>query len=289
MRIGDFDVKDCICVPGLSKNLLSVPQLMKKGYKIVFFGVKCIIYNSKGETVLSGTLQDSNLITVDSFLHPTDRDFSFLSDAKVQDLADLAHRRFCHVHSACLRNMATSNVVKGMQKHGKCEINDTHFCESCVHGKMRRLPKPSSSEVRATKPGERIFIDSKTLPVHTNQGYRHLHVIVDDKTRMKWGYATKDRSSFPLVFRAFQQDLSKQFPGAKIGRVIQILRTDGAGEETSNEFEEILNIEGIAHEVRAADAPEQMGVAERAIQTVVNIFRTMLISSQLDKKLRELG
>ena len=143
-----------------------------------------------------------------------------MSDARVQDLTDLAHRRFFHVHGVCSQQMATSNVVKGMQKHGKFKINGAYFCESCVHGKMSRLPKPSSTEVRQPSQ-EIIFIDSKTLSVPTNLGYRHLHVIVDDKTRMKWVYSTKDRSSLPLVFRAFQQGLSKQFPGAKLGELFR--------------------------------------------------------------------
>mmetsp|Transcript_22144 Transcript_22144/g.28655 ORF Transcript_22144/g.28655 Transcript_22144/m.28655 type:complete len:235 (+) Transcript_22144:729-1433(+) len=51
----------------------------------------------------------------------------------------------------------------------------------------------------------------------------------------------------------------------------------------SKEFEDILAIEGIKHEIRAADTPEHMGVAERAMRTVFTMVSTMLIASKQPK------
>ncbi|PNX77519.1 retrotransposon protein [Trifolium pratense] len=57
---------------------------------------------------------------------------------------------------------------------------------------------------------------------------------------------------------------------------IKILRTDGGGEYTSNEFIKFLVEQGIEHEVTAPYTPQHNGLAERRNKIVVNMVRSML-------------
>ena len=119
VRIGRCNISNALCVPGLTKNLLSVPQLMRKGFRVEFFGLKCTATDPHGNIVLTGTLQDNNLITLDPSCqsNENDVDLSLLADAQIKDKADLMHRRWGHVNSKLLSIMDRQNHVTGFEFH----------------------------------------------------------------------------------------------------------------------------------------------------------------------------
>lgn len=57
---------------------------------------------------------------------------------------------------------------------------------------------------------------------------------------------------------------------------MKILRTDGGGEYTSNEFEKFGEDNGIQHEVTAPYTPQHNGLVERRNITVLDMARGML-------------
>lgn len=59
-------------------------------------------------------------------------------------------------------------------------------------------------------------------------------------------------------------------------RAIKVLRTDGGGEYTSNEFQAFCYKEGIVHEITAPYTPQHNGMAERRNKNVMNMARCML-------------
>ena len=66
-------------------------------------------------------------------------------------------------------------------------------------------------------------------------------------------------------------------------RKLNTLRTDNGGEYTSNKFEKYLRDEGIRHERTVPKRPEQNGMAERFIRTLVESARSMLLDANLTK------
>jgi hypothetical protein len=56
---------NAVLVPGLRKNLLSVPMLDRKGYQVVFGSGKCNVFNDQGNTVATGILESNNLYRMD--------------------------------------------------------------------------------------------------------------------------------------------------------------------------------------------------------------------------------
>jgi len=78
----------------------------------------------------------------------------------------------------------------------------------------------------------------------------------DERTRMLWLYTLKLKSEALEGFKRFKILVEKESEKA-----IKILRTDGGGEYTSKNFEELDSNEGISHEVTSPYTPQHNGLA----------------------------
>ena len=81
------------------------------------------------------------------------------------------------------------------------------------------------------------------------------------------------------IFKQFKLLVEKQCDSS-----IKLLRTDGGGEYTSHEFEDICKNEGIVHEVMAPYTPQHNGTLERRNRTLLNMVRCMLREKNLPHK-----
>jgi transposase InsO family protein len=278
VRIRGQEILDVLHAEKISRNLLSVPEMMKKGHKIVFEGIDCRVFDKKGKLKITGTLGPDSLVTVDNFGNH-DTQTALVHDAIISNEAELWHRRFNHVNMRCIAEMASCGTVKGL----KIPRGSYDFCQDCVEAKMHKLPTTKTAESKATCPLQRIFIDTKTVEVPSISGYRYFLLIIDDFSRMKFGYYTRTRDEQLAELLKFKNMAERKWPKHKL-KLIQTVRSDGAGEFTSRQFEKFLAEHGIIHEKRAADSPNQLGVAERAIRTIFEMVNAMLRRSQLEPK-----
>lgn len=76
------------------------------------------------------------------------------------------------------------------------------------------------------------------------------------------------------------QDFSAQLK-SETGGEIKILRSDNGGEFLSNSFQAWLAKCGIRHETSAPYTPQQNGVAERSIRTIMEAARSMLYAKNI--------
>ena len=243
IKIGTTTITDVIHA-NVTRNLLSVPQLMQKNYKTVFKGNKCRIYDSQGRLTLTGTLGDDNLITVDTFDTVSKRTQTVLiTDAKVDNNAELMHRRWNHINLRYIQNMARNNSVIGL----KMPKGTNDFCQDCVHGKMHKLSVPKHSEKHTTRPLELVHIDTKSMQVPSKSGYRYFMLLVDDYTRMKFGYPAKTRDEQLECFKQFKAEAERKFPACKV-KALQSIKSDGAGEFISKTIESHLKKSGVSHQ-----------------------------------------
>lgn len=72
---------------------------------------------------------------------------------------------------------------------------------------------------------------------------------------------------------------------ATSGRRIRSILTDNGSEFINNKVSTLLAVEHIDHRVSSAYTPEQNGLAERSNRTILEMARTMLVSSGLPKSL----
>ena len=111
-------------------------------------------------------------------------------------------------------------------------------------------------------------------------GNRYFVTFIDDYSRKLWIYLLKRKSEVFDVFKNFKVLAERQSD-----EKLKLLRSDGGGEYTSNEFHEFCQTTGIIHEVVAPYTPQHNGTAERVNRTLLNMARSMLKTKNLPKKL----
>jgi hypothetical protein len=170
-------------------------------------------------------------------------------------------------------------VVNGVE-FTKPEKMNNHFCEACVLGKAHKFHSKTPAAHRAKTAGERLHSDlfggGGTLS--GVGGFRYGAIVVDDHTRMKFPIILKSKDEIVEKIRALFNKVETH-----TGRKIRFFRTDDGREFLP--LEGTLNDKGIEWEKSAPFAQDQDGVSERAIRTVIEKARTLLISANLPKRL----
>lgn len=123
-------------VPGLAHNLLSVRQLLTKGYSVVLQENKCIISDDRtGKQVVLMPRSNNNM-----FLLDLKRVKRLNLAVKGQDTSELWHRRFGHLNYRSLDLLAQIRSV-----HGLPDVKIGSQCKECAMCKHARSAFPSGS------------------------------------------------------------------------------------------------------------------------------------------------
>lgn len=268
-------LSDVLYVPELSYNLLSVSKATEAGKRVEFHSTDCQIVDQEGKVVAVG-LRKGNLYYLSCQQKRMEQ--AHMSDAQLNGRSKefIWHKRFGHLNEKSLRILASQQLVDDFDYNISKQIP---FCESCVEGKLHKIPFPSQGRTRAAIPLGLVHSDvCGPMSTQSLSGARYF-VIFADKTHYVWVYFLKCKSE---VFNKFLEwkSLVERLSNYKL----KILRTDNGGEYTSREFSSFLKAEGIRHELTISKHPEQNGVSERLNRTLVESVRSMLVDAQLPHK-----
>src|SRR5436190_3962435 len=154
-------------------------------------------------------------------------------------------------------------------------------CHICIIGKQTRKPFPTNPNPRATSKLFRVYSD--VCPVSPESFGHGLYFItfVDEATRYVWIYIIPNKSSSTVL-----QILQKWLPLVQnqAGTTLINFRTDEGHEylgETLKTVSTFLEEHGITHEQTSAYSSSSNGVAERINRTLMDMVRTMMITSNL--------
>ena len=115
-------INDVLYVPEIDQNLLSVSQLLQKGYSVVFKHNKCEISDSNGAVLFSIAMKDK------SFSLSWEKQSAYTCVLKK---ADLWHKRLGHFYKTALEYMQKEKLVLGMDYTSE----ESNVCEACQLGK----------------------------------------------------------------------------------------------------------------------------------------------------------
>ncbi|XP_052874153.1 uncharacterized protein LOC128279399 [Gossypium arboreum] len=141
-------ISDVLYVPDIDQNLLSVGQLVKKGYSLVFKNGFCIVEDTYGQELVTVAMTDRSFML----------DLNQLEKKAYTSLVDnnsLWHRRLGHVNFRSLNLLHKLNLVDDISK---IEAKDT-ICEVCQLGKQTRLTFPANMAWRARNKLELVYSD----------------------------------------------------------------------------------------------------------------------------------
>lgn len=249
-------INDVLYVPNLTSNLLSVGQLLQRGYSVFFEDEKCIIFDRRSNCTIAIISMSSNKVfplslSLEEKVAYTSENF---------DQSQLWHLRYSHLNWKGLQLLKQKNMVIGLPEiEAKAQI-----CEGCVYGKMHRCPFPKTTW-RAKAPLELIHADiwgpSRTLSLGNK---RYFILFVDDYTRMMWVYFLSEKSEAFSAFLKFKAIVEKHS-----GHQIKTLRKDRGGEFIYTPFMEYCRDNGIQRQLTIRRCPQQNDVAERKISRLL--------------------
>ncbi|KAL9439711.1 hypothetical protein AB3S75_025217 [Citrus x aurantiifolia] len=141
-------ISDVLYVPEINQNLLSVGQLLEKGYKVLFEDKNCTIKDVEGRELfkiqMKGKSFALNLIEEEqAAVH------------KEENCTVLWHKRLGHFHHDALLYMKRNNLVEGLP-----DLEDElPVCAACQYGKQTRLPFPKNNVWRASHKLQLVHTD----------------------------------------------------------------------------------------------------------------------------------
>ena len=235
-------------------TLVSIRKITAAGYKVLFRGLTCKIFDSKDKVIRQVNMKN-RLYRVD---HDVTINIGIAGEAhKILTVEEL-HRQMGHIALEAAKRMVSSGAAKGMEVDFSTMIQSCDFCE---YAKATCKPiKKTRAEPRASKFSDEIHSDVwGPSPVQTPGRKEYYVSFTNDHTR--WMHlqllAAKDE-----VFGAY-----KSFEAwAKLHfgiRTFKILRSDRGGEYLGKKFSQYLSSQGTQHRLTIHDTPEYNGVSER--------------------------
>ncbi|KAG8487092.1 hypothetical protein CXB51_020668 [Gossypium anomalum] len=159
---GNKIILDVLFVPDIDQNLLSVGQLVEKGYSLVFKNGSCVIEDFHGQEIVTVGMVDKCFMLDVNQLEKK-------AYTSLADNADLWHRRLGHANFRSLDLLHKLNLVEEMSK---VEVRDT-VCEICQLGKQARLPFPVNQAWKVRERLELVHYDvcglMKSLSLNDNK------------------------------------------------------------------------------------------------------------------------
>ncbi|KAJ3704768.1 hypothetical protein LUZ61_008473 [Rhynchospora tenuis] len=260
--IRPIKLNNVLVVAAITKNLLSISQLIKDNQVVVEFSLNyCLIKDLEtNKILLRGTLHNG-LYKLDSSAKLHHQLFLV-----TQSTADVWHCRLAHCSSAIIDHLKKLNQIS--IKHS----SSLAICEDCNRSKAHKLPFSSSTSF-ANKPLQVVHSDLwGPSPIVSSRGNRYYVSFIDEYTRFCWLYPCASKSDVSKIFPVFKSKVENL-----LNTKIQTLQCDGG-----YEYKPIMTqFPEITIQMSCPYTPEQNGLAERKHRHIVelglaNIFHAAL-------------
>jgi transposase InsO family protein len=288
--------------PGLKHNLLSVSALIQSE------SVGSVVFNREGASVLSMTgkpmLQAACVGGVYRLDHSSSRVYS--GETKSEDqtnvpacestasdsdspgvrLAVLWHQRLGHCSHGGLVQLKKHGAVRGLDNVSfpkQAALASLDRCKGCAFSKTHRQPFSTRMDPNNTAQHVNACFHADMagpFPVGTLGDKFYLLIVVEEYTRMAWGWLTERKSGADDLLIAFLKEAA-----AKQGRAVVQFHSDSGGEFISNKFLNWCKSIGIRVTTTTTDTPQHNGIAERMIRTVLEWAGAMRAQAGAPKRL----
>lgn len=115
--------------------------------------------------------------------------------------------------------------------------------------------------------------------VPTHQGFNYFLTIVDDYTRITWIFLMVNKSKTFIKLRQFIIDVKNQH-----NTNIHTIRSNNGTEFTSTNFQNIVHLNGIHHQLTCTYTPQHNGRAERKHRYIPEMAKSLMIQSNIPLK-----
>lgn len=135
-------IKDVWYVSGMNSNLMSVGQLIEKGFSVTMKDNLLKLYDCNKKLIMQYELGGSKTFKVNVPITDT----QCFSARNVEGESELWHKRSGHLHYKSLGNVSSKTLVHGIPKI----VAPEKSCDVCMKGKQPRWSFSSEMPPRAT-------------------------------------------------------------------------------------------------------------------------------------------
>jgi hypothetical protein len=186
-----MNMKDVLYVPGLTKNLLSISALEKKGFRVAFIDGEFLMW-AKGKTMKEAIVigkEEGGLYKLKGHSEAT------MAHA-IENPCELWHRRLSHINYKAL-----PYVCKEVTSLPELKVDHEGVCNGCAQGKNIKNPFPKRDS-KAEGVLELIHLDvCGPMPSSSISGYVYYVSFIDDYSRKTWVYLLKSKDEVSVNSR----------------------------------------------------------------------------------------
>lgn len=258
--------------PDVPQNLFSGISIKKSGFYLdgrtetvrAFAGSSELTSYEQNQNVFYIRLDDSQAT---AYVTLTEGQVTALAMAVLPSKVspELWHQRLGHVSMNTVRN--TAEASEDIVLPAKLP---EHKCNSCIVSKLKRSVSRQPQK-RNAHAYELVHVDVFSNSTTAYNGDTYGILFTDDATRVRDVYTFNQKGLAYERIVEFTYYVKTQF-----NRTIKGFRLDGGTEYGGQRLRDFAKRNGIVLEVTTPHTPEQDGVAERSIQTVLQRTRTVM-------------
>ena len=205
-------------------TLISISQLDKAGYSIIFNKGMCTGKNPKTQTI--ATIPNSNGLY--KIATPIASDTKNMANIVFEKMSiSQAHKKLGHILYSAIKHAISQGFITGIKLNPESKPN---FCDACAKAKSAYQPFPKEPKLRAEKFGKQVHWDlwgpATDKSLNTNS-YMAAHI--DDATCESKLYFQDKKSQ---TFDSYKLD--KVYIETQTGHQIKVVRLDQGGEFLSD-------------------------------------------------------
>ncbi|CAI7879524.1 unnamed protein product [Closterium sp. NIES-53] len=269
-------IPDVLYFLGVRANLLSAGQLKENGVKLQEDGDGMLLVLAAGDVLGRASYTKRVLCTglrpclTRSPTSPTEIVALRAIISVTKSTPDRLHARLAHVGMDTIRSSPKHEFATGLDLMSA--LGADLPCVSCVGGKMARHTFPDQGSDAADVLAV-VHIDlCGPFRMAAKDFSLYFLLLKDRKTRYVWVRPVAKKSD---VLLEIQKWLAVAERHTK--KSVLMLRSDRGGEFLGKKFTDLVDGKGIIHDLTCPYTPQQNGMAEREMRTVVESVRTMLL------------
>ncbi|MBW0505427.1 hypothetical protein O181_045142 [Austropuccinia psidii MF-1] len=247
-----LSLKNCLYIPCISHNLISMIQLLEESIIIEKLAQERFKVVINGETTITGQI-------INGLMSVTHEEPKALMWA-----GNVWHHRLGHPSNQAIKTLGLPSL--------------SNTCETCILGKSTLLPFSSSFE-KVNQPLECIHIDLVgPITPESNSGFQYFLTIVDQFTSFKLVRFLKTKNE---AFKEFVEwkAYAENLQSLKIKKLV----SDKGGEFENKNFSILASSCSFVHIFAPTSTPEHNGFAKRANRTILDKARCLLLTSNLPR------
>jgi hypothetical protein len=253
-------LEDVFHTPTFCFNLLSVPQLTRQGYTVLFEPESCKIKLPQphfGQLIEALVKNGLYFINFDVL--------KITAQSAVEQNINIWHERLGHVNAPY--------ICKLLNIPSNTPFN---FCDICAITKSKRKSHSGHWELPNTP--LHTFFSDLCGPFRTKSfnGEYYFAVIVDGHTKFTWVFLLAHKGLFINKYKHWVAYIKNRY-----GVLPKVVHTDGGGEFINNAMKSFNLTFGITHTFSTSHTPTQNPFAERKNRSVQEAAQSIILSSNI--------